>query len=192
MTRRAKQVLIGASLLAAASLLVTYSLRIWPFVVDDDDRPPIIVNNGSLILTAAPHKDGPGTWTREGKRRYRHEHPHGAPKTFRVTPSNYQSCQNLPASGDARRIEVVELEFVGAAGVQGAVTLDIVSRGAGNFLTVFVTGVNASVNSTSTQLTIDVERLTAATLYDRNDRKDPIECTFTADKNQKLQIEQKR
>jgi hypothetical protein len=195
MKKRAAQVLVGAAMLSAAGLLLAYALGLWPFRVDDDDRPPIIVNNGSLILKAAPHDDGPGEWQAQGKRRFRHEHPHDGPKVFRVSvrTGGYQQCENLPNDGVVNRVEEIEMEFVDNTGGEGAVSMGILSRPSGKYLNVFVSGVSAQINpSDRSQLTIDVARMTAATFYFRNQNRDPVTCTFTPTADEKFRVEQRR
>lgn len=194
MKGRAKQVLFAASILATAGLLLAYWFGFFQ-ERDDDDRPPIIVNNGSLFLKAANHRDGPGEWQAQGKRRFRHEHPRRGPKTFRVTVTagSYQQCANLPNNREVSGVEEIEMEFLDNSGGEGALSMGILSRPNGKYLNVFVSGVSAQINSANrSELRIDVARMTAATLYFRNQNRDPVTCEFTEDAGEKFQVEQRR
>jgi hypothetical protein len=79
----------GAAALTAAWLLGAFGGN------GDDDRPPIIVNNGSIEIRALPMLGDPGSWTPVDTK-YRHTHTNNGPSslTVHVAGATEPQCGN--------------------------------------------------------------------------------------------------
>jgi hypothetical protein len=77
---------------AAFAIVVGYWMVKAFFLDDPDDRPPVVVNNGSVVFTAEDQGKGPGKWKKDTLgSKWRLSHHGKAPTYLRV--------QNIEGSG---------------------------------------------------------------------------------------------
>ena len=78
-----KGFLVGAVLIGL-SFLTALWLGVLSFDGGDDDRPPIIVNYGSIQFRALQVKEDYGEWEAEGSGKYGHRHTNKGPSIYNV------------------------------------------------------------------------------------------------------------
>ena len=81
-----KKAAIAGTLIAAGAVIAWLILSLFQTKdIDDDDRPPIIVNNGSVTFTAVPLLGSTGSWNKVSDRVWHHELPtKKGPDKFRI------------------------------------------------------------------------------------------------------------
>jgi hypothetical protein len=96
MSKRLRQVLfVVLVVLAVALLLHVGGIVNLMNVMQDDDRPPIIVSSGSInIEPQEATKGGRGTLESGNRRRWHHFHSNGQPASLTFRADNSATCQS--------------------------------------------------------------------------------------------------
>lgn len=114
-------VLLGA-VVAGVAIRYVFMIKSAPMMVDPDDRPPIIVSNGSVRVEEADHRrvgPRPGKFTNAGtanaKTTWRHDHPGPATKRMEVVISgvNPGGSSNCGTQADfyARSVDSIQISY---------------------------------------------------------------------------------
>ena len=178
---------VGGAALVAASFFGFFDNGI-----DEDDRPPIIVNNGSIQFFAVPILGVPGDWQQDGQN-WRHAHGKGGPQKFTVhvggaTNANLEACDE-PKYKNIRKIG---LSF--SADGASPLIVDVDGAGATRYLRVAVGNYDASATGPLLRVGAENDKLRRAVLYD-NAQTNSVKATCDFDAATAppwLLIEQKR
>lgn len=159
----------------AGVLLAAGALAAWlvgsPFQTrDDDDRPPIIVNNGSVTFTAVPLLGSTGSWNKVSDRIWHHDLPtKKGPDKFRIHigGSDTPGCQ-----GQAyRNIERVVFLHSGSTEADPNPITVSVFRESDDLKYLRVESAGLGIEASGAVLTVGPRtdiRVTKASLYKRN------------------------
>ena len=135
---------------------------------EDDERPPIIVKNGSIEFIAQAKDGTTGSWVKEGMTWRHHDPPRNGPKWLYVQVTT-GSC--LPNAEPYIHVESIDLGFT-SSGVPGGLVIFALNKQ----FKVFVG--NWPSNAVNEKLTIapGTTTLTSATLF-TNGSTAPVVCT---------------
>ena len=165
--------------------------------IDDDERPPIIVNNGSIEFQGDDGFLGlkdEGTWDGSGSV-YRHVHPKSGPRFLQLKTSPNKAFCKVGAS-----TALVKSPFIGStvaitfgtASQKWTVTASIVAVSAVNYLQLDFGAKPPTITPDKKRLTIaESERIYSVVIDERSSY--PVRCDFPADGEKvDLKIYQKR
>jgi len=160
-------ILLAAVLLLGAFSAMTCS-TMDKTIMDDDERPPIIVKNGSIDFVAQLKDGSYGNWVKEGTMTYRHADNRKEPKSYYVQATK-GTCK--PDSQPFTNVERIAVAFT-SGGVKGAALMYI----EGKFTKVFVGAWTSSAQNETLRVATD-----GATTFDSAElwikgSDIPIEC----------------
>ena len=108
-----KKAAIAGTLIAVGALGALWIASIFA-PQDEEDRPPIIVNNGSAVFEALPVQGNAGSWKMISTGVWHHEDTRKGPDKFRVRVggSDTADCQ----ANTFENIERIQVKHSGATG----------------------------------------------------------------------------
>jgi hypothetical protein len=182
-----------ATATAAAALGASLTEPAVP-IDDDNERPPIIVNNGSLEIEGDNGflglKDG-GTWDGSAGV-YKHVHPDPGPRFLQLkTSPNKEFCR--VGTGAPEKSPFVGSKIAityGTAAQKYVVTATIVTQDAKNYLQMDFGANHPRIDEKKKRLTVDSERIYSVSIDDG-----AVTCAFppnVGDPKVDLKIRQKR
>lgn len=186
-----KKAAIAGTLIAAGALGALWIASSLPTKdIDEDDRPPIIVNNGSIEFRAVPILGSAGSWV-SASGTWRHDHGKDGPDHFKVHVGGSSSITCAPKTYN--NIDRIAVTHTGAAGTN-PINVKVVKDDAANkkkwFLTVEAGNLD-KVSAAGEVLTVDHGTgimVKNVTLYKNN--AVVVSCDYSAAPS--VLIEQKR
>lgn len=188
---------VTAGLASATVAAALGAIIVEPVVpIDEDERPPIIVNNGSIEFEGDNGFFGlkdPGTWNGSGSI-YRHEHKASGPRFMELKNSpNKKFCTVRPLTVlDASPFTGSKVAIVfGTSAQKWTVTASIVTQNSQNYLQLDFGSKPPTISQDKKRLTVvDSERIYSVSIDDG-----AVTCTFPSgaeDSKVDLKIRQKK
>ena len=164
----------------------------------EEERPPIIVMNGSAKFTVeypaeTPGKEGKGFWEPAGvSGRYRHRHDLSGPTSSRVSVFNAATC-SAGADEQLRYEKWIKLGLRDEAETPKRTTVDL--RVLGAYAHVIVTPADVDVAIAQSELTVTLKDATGQTLIESvagGDAYPGAKCEFNRENQPVIRMEQRR
>jgi hypothetical protein len=179
----AKGAIVGTLVVTAAVASLWLLGLLAP--LDDDDRPPIIVSNGTIEFQAIPVLGNPGSWTRSGNT-WQHQHGKGGPKHFRVHIGGSQTTGcTADTYSPVTKITIEDSVTPGSFDV----TPEQGSAGV-RYMQVATTNLDVAIKGGTLSIGKPASWLSKITLYKNSATL--VACTYQQTETPQILIEQKR